>query len=400
MSAVATVPPHKVLVANRGEIAVRIIRACHEYGFASVAVYADPDVDSLHCRLAGEAWALPGSSPAETYLNIEQLIDVARRSEATMVHPGYGFLSERAEFARAVEAAGLIWIGPRPETIEQLGDKVQARKIAMAVGAPLVKGTPDPVSCAEDVIRFADEHGLPVAIKAAFGGGGRGLKVAWFREEIATLYQSAVSEALTAFGRGECYVEQYLDRPRHIEAQVIADEQGHVVVVGTRDCSLQRRNQKLVEEAPAPFLSAEIEAQIASAAQSICQRAGYRSAGTVEFLLGANGVLSFLEVNTRLQVEHPITEETSGLDLVKEQLRVAHGLPLSITTPPVPRGHAIELRINAEDPAKGFLPVPGTITRFDLPGGPGVRVDSGVTHGDTISGFYDSLMAKLVIWAP
>ncbi|MFM8211431.1 biotin/lipoyl-containing protein, partial [Klebsiella pneumoniae] len=265
---------------------------------------------------------------------------------------------------------------------------------------PLVKGTPDPVSCAEDVIRFADEHGLPVAIKAAFGGGGRGLKVAWFREEIATLYQSAVSEALTAFGRGECYVEQYLDRPRHIEAQVIADEQGHVVVVGTRDCSLQRRNQKLVEEAPAPFLSAEIEAQIASAAQSICQHAGYRSAGTVEFLLGANGVLSFLEVNTRLQVEHPVTEETSGLDLVKEQLRVAHGLPLSITTPPVPRGHAIELRINAEDPAKGFLPVPGTITRFDLPGGPGVRVDSGVTHGDTISGFYDSLMAKLVIWAP
>lgn len=400
MSAVATVPPHKVLVANRGEIAVRIIRACHEYGFASVAVYSDPDADSLHCRLAGEAWALPGSSPAETYLNIEQLIDVARRCEATMVHPGYGFLSERAEFARAVEAAGLIWIGPRPETIEQLGDKVQARKIAMAVGAPLVKGTPDPVSCAEDVIHFADEHGLPVAIKAAFGGGGRGLKVAWQREEISTLYQSAVSEALTAFGRGECYVEQYLDRPRHIEAQVIADEQGHVVVVGTRDCSLQRRNQKLVEEAPAPFLSAEIESQIASAAQAICQRAGYRSAGTVEFLLGANGVLSFLEVNTRLQVEHPVTEETSGLDLVKEQLRVAQGLPLSITTPPVPRGHAIELRINAEDPAKGFLPVPGTITRFDLPGGPGVRVDSGVTQGDTISGFYDSLMAKLVIWAP
>ncbi len=276
-----------------------------------------------------------------------------------MVHPVTAFLSERAEFARAVEAAGLIWMAHARKPSSNWVIKSEARKIAMAVGAPLVKGTPDPVSCAEDVIRFADEHGLPVAIKAAFGGGGRGLKVAWFREEIATLYQSAVSEALTAFGRGECYVEQYLDRPRHIEAQVIADEQGHVVVVGTRDCSLQRRNQKLVEEAPAPFLSAEIEAQIASAAQSICQRAGYRSAGTVEFLLGANGVLSFLEVNTRLQVEHPITEETSGLDLVKEQLRVAHGLPLSITTPPVPRGHAIELRINAEDPAKGFSPGAG-----------------------------------------
>ncbi len=317
---------------------------------------------------AGEAWALPGSSPAETYLNIEQLIDVARRSEATMVHPVTAFCLSGLNSPVPWKPPGLSGLAHARKPSSNWVIKSGARKIAMAVGAPLVKGTPDPVSCAEDVIRFADEHGLPVAIKAAFGGGGRGLKVAWFREEIATLYQSAVSEALTAFGRGECYVEQYLDRPRHIEAQVIADEQGHVVVVGTRDCSLQRRNQKLVEEAPAPFLSAEIEAQIASAAQSICQRAGYRSAGTVEFLLGANGVLSFLEVNTRLQVEHPITEETSGLDLVKEQLRVAHGLPLSITTPPVPRGHAIELRINAEDPAKGFLPVPGTITRFDLPG--------------------------------
>jgi len=388
---------HKVLVANRGEIAVRIIRACRDSGMQAVAVYADPDAQALHVEMADEAWALPGVSPTETYLNIEALIDIALRSGATMVHPGYGFLSERAEFARAVQQAGLIWIGPQPETIEKLGDKVQARKIALAVGAPLVKGTAEPVASAAEVLNFARDNGLPIAIKAAFGGGGRGLKVAWDMDEVEELYHSATREALSAFGRAECYVEQFLDRPRHIEAQIIADSQGQVVVVGTRDCSLQRRNQKLVEEAPAPFIDDAVREKIHQAARDICAHAGYIGAGTVEFLLSRDGTLSFLEVNTRLQVEHPVSEETTGLDLVVEQLRIAQGLPLSISETPEVRGHAFEFRINAEDPAKGFLPTPGTITLFKPPQGPGVRIDSGVNSGSLIPGSYDSLMAKLII---
>ncbi|TDN49736.1 acetyl-CoA/propionyl-CoA carboxylase biotin carboxyl carrier protein [Buttiauxella sp. JUb87] len=392
-----TTSPHKVLIANRGEIAVRIIRACRDYGAQAVAVYADPDANALHVQMADEAWALPGTSSADTYLNIAALVEVAKRSGATMVHPGYGFLSERAEFARAVQEAGLIWIGPQPDTIEKLGDKVQARKIAMEVGAPLVKGTTDPVNGAGEVLDFAATHGLPVAIKAAFGGGGRGLKVAWKLEEVAELYHSATREALTAFGRAECYVEQYLDRPRHIEAQVIADKHGNVVVLGTRDCSLQRRNQKLVEEAPAPFISDAQRLQIHSAAHDICAHAGYVGAGTVEFLLSRDGTLSFLEVNTRLQVEHPVTEETTGLDIVVEQLRIAEGLPLSILETPVPRGHSFEFRINAEDAGKGYLPTPGNITVFRAPGGPGIRLDTGVNAGSTVPGNYDSLMAKLIV---
>ena len=392
-----TTAQHKVLIANRGEIAVRIIRACRDYGAQAVAVYADPDADALHVRMADEAWALPGTSSTETYLNIDALVEIARRSGATMVHPGYGFLSERAEFARAVQTAGLIWIGPQPETIEKLGDKVQARKIAMEVGAPLVKGTADPVKCAREVLDFASTHGLPVAIKAAFGGGGRGLKVAWKLEEVEELYHSATREALSAFGRAECYVEQYLDRPRHIEAQVIADKHGNVVVLGTRDCSLQRRNQKLVEEAPAPFITESQREKIHTAACDICAHAGYVGAGTVEFLLSRDGTLSFLEVNTRLQVEHPVTEETTGLDIVVEQLRIAEGLPLSIKETPVPRGHSFEFRINAEDAGKGYLPTPGNITIFRAPGGPGIRLDSGVDAGSTVPGSYDSLMAKLIV---
>lgn len=392
-----TTMPHKVLIANRGEIAVRIIRACRDYGAQAVAVYADPDAEALHVQMADEAWALPGTSSADTYLNIDALVDIARRCGATMVHPGYGFLSERAEFARAVQAAGLIWIGPQPETIEKLGDKVQARKIAMEVGAPLVKGTSDPVNGAAEVLDFAITHGLPVAIKAAFGGGGRGLKVAWKLEEVEELYLSATREALSAFGRAECYVEQYLDRPRHIEAQVIADKHGNVVVLGTRDCSLQRRNQKLVEEAPAPFITDKQREQIHAAAHDICAHAGYIGAGTVEFLLSQDGTLSFLEVNTRLQVEHPVTEETTGLDIVVEQLRIAEGLPLSIQATPAPRGHSFEFRINAEDAGKGYLPTPGKVTVFCAPSGPGIRVDSGVAAGSTIPGSYDSLMAKLIV---
>ncbi|MCT4701379.1 ATP-grasp domain-containing protein [Enterobacteriaceae bacterium H20N1] len=392
-----TTAQHKVLIANRGEIAVRIIRACRDYGAQAVAVYADPDADALHVRMADEAWALPGVSSTETYLNINALMEIARRSGATMVHPGYGFLSERAEFARAVQAAGLTWIGPQPETIEKLGDKVQARKIAMEVGAPLVKGTADPVNSAGEVLDFAVTHGLPVAIKAAFGGGGRGLKVAWKIEEVEELYHSATREALSAFGRAECYVEQYLDRPRHIEAQIIADRHGNVVVLGTRDCSLQRRNQKLVEEAPAPFITESQREKIHTAARDICAHAGYVGAGTVEFLLSRDGTLSFLEVNTRLQVEHPVTEETTGLDIVVEQLRIAEGLPLSIKETPVPRGHSFEFRINAEDAAKGYLPTPGNITVFRAPGGPGIRLDSGVDAGSTVPGSYDSLMAKLIV---
>ncbi len=387
----------KVLIANRGEIAVRIIRACADYGVKSVAVYADADFDALHARMADEAFGLEGDRPADTYLNIDKLLAVARRSGADAVHPGYGFLSESAGFARAVIDAGLTWIGPSPETIERLGDKVQARKIALEVGAPLVAGTPGPVGGAEEVLAFAHEHGLPIAIKAAFGGGGRGLKVVWRMEDVADLYESAVREAVTAFGRGECYVEQFLDHPRHVEAQVLADKHGKVVVLGTRDCSLQRRNQKLVEEAPAPFLSDEQRQRIHASARDICAHAGYVGAGTVEFLLSASGAISFLEVNTRLQVEHPVTEETCGLDLVVEQLRIADGLPLAIDTAPAPRGHAIEFRINAEDVGRGFLPSPGLITTFAAPSGPGVRVDSGVQSGSTIPGTFDSLLAKLIV---
>jgi acetyl-CoA/propionyl-CoA carboxylase, biotin carboxylase, biotin carboxyl carrier protein len=387
----------KVLIANRGEIAVRIARACKDYGVASVAVYADPDADALHVHAADEAWGLQGVRSADTYLDMRKLLDIARRSGADAVHPGYGFLSERAEFARAVIDAGLVWIGPRPETIEALGDKVAARKIALQVGAPLVAGTAEPVHSADEVLAFAQQHGLPVAIKAAFGGGGRGLKVAWEMDEVAELYESAVREATAAFGRGECFLEQFLDRPRHIEAQVLADQHGNVVVVGTRDCSLQRRNQKLVEEAPAPFLSDAQRHSIHEAARAICAAAGYVSAGTVEFLLSQSGQISFLEVNTRLQVEHPVTEETTGIDLVIEQLRVADGLPLSFTTTPAPRGHSIEFRINAEDPGRGFLPTPGQIARFEAPSGPGVRVDSGVASGSKVPGSFDSMMAKLIV---
>lgn len=387
----------KVLIANRGEIAVRIIRACKDYGVRSVALYADPDADALFVKMADEAYALPGSKPAETYLNIHAILEIARRAGADAVHPGYGFLSERAEFARAVQQAGLIWIGPDAEVIEALGDKVSARRIAQSVGAPLVAGSNGPVVCAEDAIAFAKQHGLPMAIKAAYGGGGRGLKVARRLEDVAELYESAVREALTAFGRGDCFLERFLDRPRHIEAQIIADKHGTVTVLGTRDCSLQRRNQKLVEEAPAPFVTPAQLQSIEDSAKRICAAAGYSSAGTVEFLLGQDGTISFLEVNTRLQVEHPVTEETTGIDLVIEQFRVAEGQKLTITTTPPPRGHAFEFRINAEDPALGFLPTPGKISRFDPPSGPGVRLDSGVVTGAVIPGQYDSLIAKLIV---
>ncbi|WP_198968910.1 acetyl/propionyl/methylcrotonyl-CoA carboxylase subunit alpha [Xylophilus sp. ASV27] len=387
----------KVLIANRGEIAVRIARACADYGVRSVAVYADADIDALHVRMADEAHGLEGERPADTYLNIAKLIAIARKSGADAVHPGYGFLSESEAFARAVLDAGLRWIGPTPETIAQLGDKVEARKIALQVGAPLVAGTPDPVRDAGEVLAFAERHGLPIIIKAAFGGGGRGMKIAWRMDEVEELYHSAVREAVTAFGRGECFVEQFLDRPRHIEAQVLADTHGNVVVLGTRDCSLQRRNQKLVEEAPAPFLSDAQRQRIHSAARDICAAAGYVSAGTVEFLLSQTGAISFLEVNTRLQVEHPVTEQTTGVDLVVEQLRVADGLPLSITDTPAPRGHSIEFRINAEDVGRGFLPTPGTVARFDPPSGPGVRLDTGVQAGSVVPGSFDSLMAKLIV---
>nr|WP_237734774.1 biotin carboxylase N-terminal domain-containing protein [Comamonas sp. NyZ500] len=387
----------KVLIANRGEIAVRIARACADYGVKSVAVYADADIDALHVRRADEAYGLDGDKPADTYLNIAKLIAIARHSGADAVHPGYGFLSESEAFAQAVLDAGLIWIGPRPDTIAKLGDKVEARKIALQVGAPLVAGTPDPVKDADEVLAFAQQHGLPIIIKAAFGGGGRGMKIAWRMDEVAELYASAVREAVTAFGRGECFVEQFLDKPRHIEAQVIADTHGNVVVLGTRDCSLQRRNQKLVEEAPAPFITEAQRERIHSAARAICAQAGYISAGTVEFLLSGNGAISFLEVNTRLQVEHTVTEETTGIDLVQEQLRVADGLPLSFTQTPPPRAHSIEFRINAEDVGRGFLPTPGLITRFAPPSGPGVRLDSGVETGSVIPGTFDSMMAKLIV---
>ncbi|MEV0701759.1 acetyl/propionyl/methylcrotonyl-CoA carboxylase subunit alpha [Saccharopolyspora sp. NPDC050389] len=390
-------PISKVLIANRGEIAVRVIRACKDEGIASVAVYAEPDADAVFVRLADEAFALGGSTPGESYLNIDKIIDVAKRAEADAVHPGYGFLSENAEFAQAVLDAGLIWIGPSPQAIRDLGDKVTARHIATRAGAPLVPGTKDPVNGADEVVAFAEEHGLPVAIKAAFGGGGRGLKVARTMEEIPELYASAVREAETAFGRGECFVERYLDRPRHVEAQVLADQHRNVVVVGTRDCSLQRRHQKLVEEAPAPFLSDDQHRTIHEAARAICAEAGYYGAGTVEFLVGLDGTISFLEVNTRLQVEHPVSEETTGLDLVREQFRIAAGEKLRITADPEPRGHSIEFRINGEDAGRNFLPAPGTVTRFVAPHGPGVRVDAGVETGSVIGGQFDSLLAKVIV---
>ena len=387
----------KVLVANRGEIAVRVIRACRDAGLTSVAVYADGDRDAPFVTLADEAFALGGTTPADSYLNQATLLDVAARAGADSVHPGYGFLAENADFAQAVINAGLTWIGPSPQVIRDLGDKVTARQLASKAGAPLVPGTRDPVSGPDEVVAFAAEHGLPVVIKAAFGGGGRGLKVARTIEEIPELFDSAVREAVSAFGRGECFVERYLDKPRHVEAQVLADQHGTIVVVGTRDCTLQRRHQKLVEEAPAPFLSAEQRCTIHEAARAICTEAGYTGAGTVEFLVGPEGTISFLEVNTRLQVEHPVSEETTGLDLVREQLRFAAGERLTITSDPLPRGHAIEFRINAEDPTRGFLPVPGVVTVFDPPSGPGVRLDAGVRAGSVIGDQFDSMLAKLII---
>jgi acetyl-CoA/propionyl-CoA carboxylase biotin carboxyl carrier protein len=389
-------PLQKVLVANRGEIAVRVVRACRDAGIGSVAVYAEADRDALFVRLADEAYSLDGSTPAESYLAVEKIIEVARRSGADSVHPGYGFLAENAGFARAVIDAGLTWIGPPPAAIEALGDKVRARHIAQKVGAPLVAGTPDPVAGAEEVLGFAREHGLPIAIKAAFGGGGRGLKVARTEDEVAELYESAVREAVGAFGRGECFVERYLDRPRHVETQCLADGHGNVVVVSTRDCSLQRRHQKLVEEAPAPFLSEEQVKTLYDASKAILAEAGYVGAGTCEFLVGGDGTISFLEVNTRLQVEHPVTEQVTGIDLVREMFRIAAGEELGYDDPKV-EGHAIEFRINAEDPGAGFMPAPGTLTRWHQPSGPGIRVDGGYDQGETVPGAFDSLVAKLIV---
>jgi acetyl-CoA/propionyl-CoA carboxylase biotin carboxyl carrier protein len=386
----------KVLIANRGEIAVRVARACRDAGLTSVAIYADTDRDALHVRSADEAYALGGTTPGESYLDVAKVVDVARRSGADAVHPGYGFLSENADFAEAVVDAGLTWIGPPPDAIRALGDKVKARHIAQEVGAPMAPGTPDPVAGVDEVLAFADDHGLPVAIKAAFGGGGRGLKVARTREEIPELFDSATREAVAAFGRGECFVERYLDRPRHVETQVLADMHGEVVVVGTRDCSLQRRHQKVVEEAPAPFLTAEQLQRLYDASKAIIKAAGYVGAGTCEFLVDQSGTVSFLEVNTRLQVEHPVTEETSGVDLVRAQFLVADGQRLR-GEDPVPRGHSFEFRINAEDPGRNFLPAPGRITQWRLPSGPGVRVDAGYVDGDTVPGAFDSLLAKLIV---
>lgn len=392
-----TAPVTKVLVANRGEIAVRVIRAAKDAGLGSVAVYAEPDRDAPFVRMADEAFALGGSTATDSYLVFDKLLDAARRAGADAVHPGYGFLSENADFAQAVMDAGLTWIGPSPQAIRDLGDKVTARHISDRANAPLVPGTRDPVDTADEVVTFAKEHGLPVAIKAAFGGGGRGLKVARTIEEIPEMFESATREAVSAFGRGECFVERYLDRPRHVEAQVLADKHGNVIVVGTRDCSLQRRHQKLVEEAPAPFLTDEQRKRIHDSAKAICKEATYWGAGTVEYLVGADGTISFLEVNTRLQVEHPVSEETTGLDLVREQFRIAAGERLRYTEDPEPRGHSIEFRINGEDAGRDFLPAPGTVTRFAAPDGPGIRVDAGVESGTVIGGQFDSLLGKLIV---
>ncbi|HAT1144611.1 TPA: acetyl/propionyl/methylcrotonyl-CoA carboxylase subunit alpha [Corynebacterium striatum] len=396
--AVETKKITKVLVANRGEIAVRVIRAARDAGIASVAVYAEPDADAPFVALADEAFALGGQNSAESYLVFDKILDAAAKSGANAIHPGYGFLSENADFAQAVIDAGLIWIGPSPQSIRDLGDKVTARHIAERADAPMAPGTPDPVKDAAEVEAFADEHGLPIAIKAAFGGGGRGMKVAYNRDEVAELFDSATREATAAFGRGECFVERYLDKARHVEAQVLADQHGNVVVVGTRDCSLQRRFQKLVEEAPAPFLTDEQRASIHESAKRICREAGYYGAGTVEYLVGSDGLISFLEVNTRLQVEHPVSEETTGLDLVREQFNIAEGGKLSFTEDPTPRGHAFEFRINGEDAAAGFMPAPGNVVKYAEPAGPGVRVDSGVREGSVIGGQFDSMLAKLIVW--
>ncbi|MFZ0000625.1 MAG: biotin carboxylase N-terminal domain-containing protein [Trebonia sp.] len=386
----------KVLIANRGEIAVRVARACRDAGLASVAVYADQDLDALHVKIADEAYALDGSTPAQTYLDIGKIIDVAAVAGADAVHPGYGFLAENAAFATAVAGASLTWIGPPPGAIEALGDKVKARDIARRVGAPLAPGTDGPVHSAEEIMDFAREYGLPVAIKAAFGGGGRGLKVARTMDEIGEQYESAVREATAAFGNGECFAERYLDRPRHVETQCLADAHGHVVIISTRDCSLQRRHQKLVEEAPAPFLSGAQQKQLYDASKAILREAGYVGAGTCEFLVATDGAISFLEVNTRLQVEHPVSEEVTGLDLVREMFRIAEGEPLGYDDPPA-RGHSIEFRINAEDPARNFLPAPGTITEWNPPSGPGVRLDAGYTAGMTVPQAFDSLIGKLIV---
>ncbi|WP_458116796.1 acetyl/propionyl/methylcrotonyl-CoA carboxylase subunit alpha [Arthrobacter sp. D2-10] len=396
MSAPAAAPVTKVLIANRGEIAVRVIRAARDEGIASVAVYAEPDRDALHVRLADEAYALEGNTAAESYLVMDKILDAAARSGADAIHPGYGFLSENAQFAQQVLDAGLTWIGPSPSSIAQLGDKVQARHIAEKVGAPLVPGTKDPVGSVQEVLDFADEFGLPLAIKAAYGGGGRGIKVVRDREEIAEAYESAVREATAAFGRGECFVERFLDAPRHVETQCLADAYGNVVVVSTRDCSLQRRNQKLVEEAPAPFLSEDQNSRLYEASKAILKEAGYQGAGTCEFLVGQDGTISFLEVNTRLQVEHPVSEEVTGIDLVREQFRLARGKELGYTDPAV-RGHSFEFRINGEDAGRGFMPAPGTVHTLKLPTGPGVRVDSGIEAGEVIGGNFDSMLAKLIV---
>lgn len=389
----------KILIANRGEIAVRVIRACAEAGYASVAVYADQDADALHVRLADEAVGLGGATAAETYLSISALIAAAQASGADAVHPGYGFLSESAEFARAVEGAGLVWIGPSPDSIDALGDKMTARRIALKVDAPLAAGTDQPLAGPAEAVAFAEEHGLPIAIKAAFGGGGRGLKVVRELSEVAEAFDAATREAVVAFGRGECFVERFLESPRHIEVQVLGDGRGGIVVVGDRDCSMQRRNQKLIEEAPAPGLTAEQRSEVHDAARRICAEVSYRGAGTVEFLLAADGTISFLEVNTRLQVEHPVTEEVTGVDLVREQFRIAFGEGASFTETPSPRGHAFEFRINAEDPGRGFLPSPGLVSSLRVPGGPGVRWDSGIEAGDAVQPAFDSMIAKLIVHA-
>ena len=386
----------RVLIANRGEIALRVIRACSDHGLESVAIYAEEDRDALHVQRADFAYSLNGTVAKDTYLNIPKIIALAKESKADAVHPGYGFLSENADFAQAVIDAGLIWIGPSPAAISALGDKVSARRIASAAGAPLVAGTKDPVTGYEEVLTFAKEHGLPVAIKAAFGGGGRGLKVARTMEEIPELYASAVREAIAGFGRGECFVERYLDKPRHVETQVLVDQHGHAVVVSTRDCSLQRRHQKLVEEAPAPFLTDAQNEELYRSSKAIMKEAGYVGAGTCEFLIGLDGTISFLEVNTRLQVEHPVSEEVTGIDLVREQFRIAMGESLGFDDPVI-RGHSIEFRINGEDPGRSFLPAPGRITSWNIPSGPGVRVDAGFRNGDVIGGNFDSLLAKLIV---
>lgn len=391
-----TGPVSKILIANRGEIAVRVIRAARDEGLQTVAVYADPDRDAQHVKLADEAYALGGATAAQSYLVMDKLIEIAIRSGADAVHPGYGFLSENAQFAQKCIDAGLTWIGPSPESITQLGDKVAARHIAQKVGAPLVPGTKDPVKSADEVIAFADEHGLPIAVKAAFGGGGRGIKVARDRESIVEMYESAVREATAAFGRGECFIERFLDSPRHVETQCLADAHGNVVVVSTRDCSLQRRNQKLIEEAPAPYLSDEQNKRLYEASRAILREAGYQGAGTCEFLVGTDGTISFLEVNTRLQVEHPVSEEISGLDLVREQFRIARGEKIE-EKDPVLRGHSFEFRINGEDAGRSFMPAPGTIEKLTVPTGPGVRWDSGFVAGDVIGGNFDSMLAKLIV---